>query len=380
MDKVFSVAEVPVNPKVLEWARRLRGFSEAEAAALLEISETELREYETGRTAPLVGLLRRMSARYRINFASLLMPEPLPAEERLTDHRQRPGTRRLSVDTLVAIEEVQEALDAFDDLREAEADLVPALRIGSAKLTDEPEEVAARERRRFGVSLDDQRDWRGVGDARRAWRLRIEDRGIFTYMIPMPPDEISGFSIMRPQVAAICVNDRESTEGAKIFTFFHEYCHLLLRQTGISDENNRNRVERFCNQFAGAFLIPRAGLIAAVGGDDSSRDFSDAQIRTLAARFRVSNRAMAMRLEETKLAPKGFYARRTKPWDVPVDRPPIAPDSKLSYVTLRKKRLGTLHTRTVLRAVRHRVINSFDASELLGLAPTTISKLQAPDK
>jgi len=59
-------------------------------------------------------------------------------------------------------------------------------------------------------------------------------------------------------------NDRESTEGAKIFTFLHEYCHLLLRRTGISDEQNGNRIEKFCNQFAASCLIPQAQLAAVV--------------------------------------------------------------------------------------------------------------------
>jgi Zn-dependent peptidase ImmA (M78 family) len=322
-----------------------------------------------------------MSEKYRINFASLLMPAPLPAEERLTDHRiRRAGQRRLSIDSLVAIEEVRDALDAFEDLAASAPAVMPTLSIGTAELTDDPEEVAARERKRLGVSLEEQRSWRNAGDARRGWRQRIEDRGIFTYMIPMPPDEISGFSILRSKLGAICVNDRETTEGAKIFTLFHEYCHLLLRKTGISDENSRNRVERFCNQFAAAFLIPRAGLADAIGREPTPRDFSDADIRTLAARFRVSNRAIALRLEETRLAPKGFYARRTAPWDVPTARRPQSPDSKPSYVVLRIKRLGRLHTATVVRAYKRKAINSFDASDLLGLAPTTLTKLQAAIK
>src|SRR5258708_22518546 len=104
-------------------------------------------------------------------------------------------------------------------------------------------------------------------------------------MIPMPPDELSGFSISRDGLAAICVNDREPTEGAKIFTLFHEYCHLLLRKTGISDENSRNKVERFCNQFAASFLIPMSALTNAVGGIETPFEFPDADVKGFATRF-----------------------------------------------------------------------------------------------
>jgi len=110
-------------------------------------------------------------------------------------------------------------------------------------------------------------------------------------MIPMPPEELSGFSMFRDGFAAICVNDREATEGRKVFTFFHEYCHLLLRQTGISDENNSDRVERFCNEFAASFLIPRSALSDAANVQAPCH-FSDANVKRLAAHFRVSNAAI----------------------------------------------------------------------------------------
>ena len=78
---------------------------------------------------------------------------------------------------------------------------------------------------------------------------------------------------------------------------------LLLRNTGISDENDTDEVERFCNQFAASFLIPKNSLLDAVQNVTTPYDFSDSDVRRLATRFKVSNRAMAFRLEETGLAP-----------------------------------------------------------------------------
>ena len=87
------MAEVPVNGKVLKWARDLRGLTINEAAQLLGISSTELSAYESGDKKPLVGFLRDMSAKYQINFTSLLMPEPLPPRKLPTDHRRRSGKK-----------------------------------------------------------------------------------------------------------------------------------------------------------------------------------------------------------------------------------------------------------------------------------------------
>lgn len=370
--------EVPVNGKVLEWARKIRGLEIEKAAELLGIQADELREYESGAKKPLVGFLRNMSAKYQVNFTSLLMPEPLPIQKPPTDHRARFGRHPLSMDTLIAIEDVNEALDAFEDIANEAPRIVPKLNIGTAHLEDDPETVARQERRRFGVSVDEQRTWRNLAEARRRWRERIEDHGVFTYMIAMPPEELSGFSILRDDLAALCINDRESTEGAKVFTLFHEYSHLLLRKTGISDENNSNQVEQFCNGFAASFLIPRNPLIAAIGDIKTPYEFSDAEVKRLATRFRVSNRAMALRLEKTGLAPQGFYSRRTEPWDVPSEIPHSLPErGHPSYIKIRIKQVGRLHARTVLQAVERRVINSFDASVLIGLKPTSLGKVQA---
>jgi len=375
------MAEVPVNGEVLRWAREIRGLTLGEAAEKLGISPSELYAYESGAKKPLVGFLRIMSAKYQINFTSLLMPEPLPIEKLPTDHRNRFGKKKLSLDTLAVIEEVREALEAFKDISTAKRSIVQKPKLGRATLKEDPEEVAARERKKFGVSLELQKSWKTQSKARIEWRKQIEQRGIFTYMIALPLDELSGFSLFRDDLAAICVNDREFTEGAKIFTLFHEYCHLLLRKTGISDENNKNQVERFCNQFAASFLIPKGHLANAVsaylGDIDTPYEFSDSDVKHLSKSFLISNRAMAMRLQETGLAPSGFYERRTAPWDVPSEPRPITSATQPSPVRMRIKRLGHLHTATVLAAVNKKAINSFDASQLIGLRPEVFPKIEA---
>lgn len=371
--------EVPVNGKVLEWARGIRGLELGAAADLLQIPADELRSYESGERKPMVGILRRISDKYQVNFTSLLMPEPLPPAQRPPDYRANASAKPLSMETLIAIEEVTEALDAFEDIAGESNRLIPKLRIGTATLNEDPEAVASQERKRFAVSIEDQKHWPGLDGARREWRKRIEERGVFTYMIPMG-GELSGFSFLRQDMAAICINDNEPNEGRKIFTLFHEYCHLLLRQTGISDEGESNQVERFCNEFAASFLIPKRALSEMTSHEgEHSIEYPEATVARLATRFRVSNRAMALRLEKLRFAPKGFYARLTAAWEAskePEPEPPAKAGTP-NYITLRLKRIGKLHARTILEAVDRHAMNSFDASELIGINPSSFPKLRA---
>jgi Zn-dependent peptidase ImmA (M78 family) len=381
------MAEVPVNGQVLRWARDIRGLSVTNAAELLEISSDELMAYESGEKKPLVGLLRKISARYQINFTSLLMPEPLPPRRLPTDHRRRHNKKHLSIDTLVAIEDVTEALEIFRDISAAKRSVIPKLKIGRANLREDPEEVAARERQKFGVSYEMQKSWRNHRKARIEWRKKIEERGIFTYMIALPIDELSGFSILHDRLAAICINDNEPTEGAKTFTLLHEYCHLLLRKAGISDQNDSNSVERFCNRFAASFLIPRSLLIASISaslGDITFPcEFSYSDVSRLSRAFLVSNSAIALRLEETQLAPRGFYGKKKALWDIAAQAPRPVPVQgqppsalRISQVRIRLKRVGRLHASTVLEAVKRKAINSFDASELIGMRPEYFRKFE----
>ena len=377
-----EMPEIPVNGEVLKWARAIRGLTIDKAAEMLKISPEELRTYEAGLKKPLVGFLRLMAQKYRVNFASLLMPEPLPIPELPADFRSSSDARPLTMKARLAIEEVEEWLDAFEDIADEHGSLVPAIEIGSASLNDDPIRLAERERKRFGISFEEQREWENTSRARNRWRNKIEERGVFTYMIRMEMEELSGFSILHDQLGAICVNDNEPTEGRKIFTLFHEYCHLLLRKAGISDENDSNGIEAFCNTFAGSFLVPENALRGVIGSEFRNlkvpHEFSSDQVRLLSRIFHVSNRAMAVRIEQTGLAEAGFYRRRTAPWDMPKAVPKLSKDKKkkISQIKVRLKLLGKLHAATVLEALEHRAVNPSDASEMIGLRPASFDKLK----
>jgi hypothetical protein len=86
-----------------------------------------------------------------------------------------------------------------------------------------------------------------------------------------------------------------------------------------------------------------------------------------------------LRLEKTGLAPRGFYTRRTAPWDIPKPRikKVMAKGTGPSPIRMRLKRIGHLHAGTVIQAVERHAINSFDAAELMGMRYGSFGKLKA---
>jgi hypothetical protein len=86
---------------------------------------------------------------------------------------------------------------------------------------------------------------------------------------------------------------------------------------------------------------------------------------------------MALRLEKLRLAPKGFYDKHSRVWDMPVATRQPSASQQPSPIKIRIKQIGKLHAATVLGAVRRGAINSFDASQLIGLQPSTFPKIEA---
>jgi Zn-dependent peptidase ImmA (M78 family) len=366
-DATSELALISVNPDVLKWARQERGLSRADAAQRLRIPEHELLGYESG-SKPSLSMLRRMSERYPINFVSLLLPEPPSPQKKLTDFRA-PSTRRsggLHRDTLVAIQDVQDAIEAFAELHQEDSDAIQLPRVDEILKGQSAEDAARIQRAKFGLSFDEQRKFSPAG-ARDEWRRRLEARGILVYIKPMPRDDCRGFSILKHGLAAICVNDREENAGAESFTLFHEYCHLLLRKTGISDESNKNQIERYCNRFAAAFLIPLVELRLSLKSPTKPFDYDDTTVKRLASRFKVSNRAMAYRLEQANLAPKGYYESHTSAWDVPSPRKVDAQIKGMTAVERSAKEFGRTHTRFVLGALKRGLLSKADAHGLLNV-------------
>lgn len=379
---VITVAEINVNGDVLKWARTEREHDRTAAADLLGIPEQELAEHESGTKKPTVSVLRHMAAKYEINFVSLLLPAPPAPVPRLHDFRTlaQGVASALTHETAVAIQDVRDALEAFAELREADPLAVPLPRLDTVRPRESPEDLAARQRKRFAVTIEDQQRWWTHSFARDEWRRKIEALGVFVYLKPMDLNDCRGFSMMHEGLAAICINDCEETAGAETFTLWHEYCHLLRRAAGISDENRYNPTERYCNLFAASFLIPKTKLREILNSPTKPANYPDTVVRRLANCFKVSNRAMALRLEYTGLAPRGFYSARTAAWDKP--KPPRQPRPTImvkgpTAVGRAARVLGGHHTRTVLKAYKSGLLTGADAHYMLDVPIPSFGRLGA---
>jgi Zn-dependent peptidase ImmA (M78 family) len=312
-----NAIEAAVKPAVLKWARESSGSSVEEAARHAQVSASTFAQWEKAESSLRLGQLRALADYFRRPLAALLLPEPPPEPALPTDFRKLPGrSGQFERRTRLAIRRAMRLQGLAHDLTQAlKHDATPL--IGRAQRTHDPEALAGRERQRLDISIDAQFSWKNPWQALRAWRAAAESRNLLVFQLPMPVKDVRGFSLGEAAPVAIVVSSSDAVQ-ARIFTLFHEYAHLLLRESGICVPEPAllatgpvAAVEQWCNRFAGALLVPGPALASLLGASAplrSERDLVEAAEEG-ARRFRVSRLVVLRRLLDCGFASKTHFHR-----------------------------------------------------------------------
>ena len=367
---------VDVNPAVLRWARETGGYSAEEAGDRVADPQT-LEAWESGKDRPTWTSLVKLAKLYKRPVAALLLPLP-PGEPPLPpDFRTLPaGDMKLSPSTRLAIRTARWLAGKAAGL-EAQLDRTSRFEGPKARLSTAPERVAETCRELLGIPLAEQIEWQSSYQAFRLWRAAVEAQNVLVFQAGMPVAEVRGFSLFESGKAVIVLNQTDAV-NARIFTLFHEFCHLLLAEPGIClpEEGNvadARKPETFCNRFAAALLIPAVDL------QDQLRSGVQAEsaLAALARRYRVSRAVVLGRMRAveaiseheylaaiSRLSSKAVAPRRTaRGGPSPVDR--VVRERGRAFVSL------------VVEAMSRDVITANDASAFLGIKLKHIEKAAA---
>lgn len=362
------------NPAVLVWARERWGLDVREAAAALGIEEERLERIEGGDEAAELSLLDQMTKVYRLAFTNFVLREPPRTLADPEDFRTVRGKApRYSTEMRQAITLTHVDQDAATELAlDLKRPVAPDLE--RATPAQDVEELATRQRALLGVADDAQRDWKDFRAAVWQWRVRIERLGILVFLRKVPREDCRGFSSWPDGLMPAIVVNRNEEPQAQVFTLLHEYAHLLLRQPGLCDQNDLDdqaRVERFCNRFAAAALMPRGTVRRLVEELDlpAGQDWEREDVGKLARALKVSRPAAMLRVEELGIAARGSYGQLGYERDDDTWRPERkgGGGSSAPYVRQHLNRLGTSYVQLVFDALEARLIDDTDADLHLDL-------------
>lgn len=343
-------------------------------------SEEFIRELEAGERKLRLRQLETLANFYKRPLAAFFLSKPPVEPPPPNDHRTFPkGERKeeFSEDTLLAIRKAQLLQDSATELAvDLGYEIKP--RIGKASVSSDPEVIEAlalKERERLGVTIAEQSRWEKNYGALNEWKKRIENLGILVFQMSMPPKETRGFSLAGKGIPAIVLNNsKKEHPNARIFSLFHEYAHLLLEEGSICDMKHRNRfpVEKFCNHFAGSFLVPRKALLKyELVNTHSSSEWLQEDIEELAAHFKVSWETILRRLLILGRTTEEFYQKKRHQWhkewkeleNIKGKKQGRGPASPIKCFSEN----GAPFVSFVLEAYREEKISSTDVADYLGV-------------
>jgi Zn-dependent peptidase ImmA (M78 family)/DNA-binding XRE family transcriptional regulator len=383
---------VAFNPKVFEWARVSAGLEPEVAARSIGIVPASLIAIERGEKEPSRTTLSNMAKVYRRSLLTFYLPVPPRKGDRGEDFRTVVADRTVEADADVdaLVRDLRARQSLVRAVLEDDEDVQPVAFVGSASMNDGVQALTKSLEQMLGVTRAQYRAQRDAESAFAFLRERVEHAGVFVLLIgnlgshhsAIPVEAFRGFAIADPIAPFIVINDGDS-KAAWSFTLLHELVHLWLGTTGVSGGGSpEKKIERFCNDVAGEFLLPQADVQAI---DVSGLDL-DAQIDVITEhsnRWRVSRQMVAyglfkagrITLETWRVLEAGIRERWVAERRREKDR---AKDSDgPSYYVVRRHRLGHAMLDFARRYTDAGALSPSKAAKVLGVKPRSVYPLLA---
>lgn len=299
--------EALVTPRLLTWARERAGLPVEVMAKRAGTTPKKAELWEEGEARPTFRQAARWATVTHVPLGYLFLPTP--PEERLPipDLRTVRGSVGPSenADFMDELRTVQFKADWYREYRKKRGGTALGF-VGRFRNNYATDAIARDMRDVLGVGADARAATRNWEEFLAVLTERAESAGIWVMRSgvvgnntsrPLSVEAFRGFAISDPLIPLVFVNARDA-RAAQIFTLAHEFAHLWLGKSGISDAlsepmdaRNAKGVESLCNAVAAEFLAPK---------EDFRREWAKADdlasnAARLSARFRVSRIVIAIR-------------------------------------------------------------------------------------
>jgi Zn-dependent peptidase ImmA (M78 family) len=378
---------IPVNPKILQWARQTAGYNRIEDVVneinRKRITVEVIEAWEEGKSSPSYEQLERLAYEiYKRPLALFFFPEPPEEEAPKQSFRTLPQEEidLMEPNLLYLIRRaraMQENLrELFNGINPATKKLCVDIKIGSS---DSVSNVAIAVRKYLNVGLSKQYALKTNEEALRYWRALLEEHGIFIFKDAFKEEECSGFCLYDKIFPIIYLNNSQP-KIRQIFTLFHELAHLLFRTGGVDFRHNdfvqklrgeNKRIEVFCNKFAGEFLVPTADIKPQI----QKKKIDDNLLSQLAKKFSVSREVILRKCLDLGYVTKTFYETKVEEWEKErMGRG--SSESQGNYYLTRGAYLSSYYVENAFRKFYQGAISKSQLADYFGIKEANVSKFE----
>lgn len=364
-----------INADVLKWARETRRIPIEVAASAIGVAPEELGECEGGRSQLTMAQLRLAANKYRRPLAVFYSPDVPKEPSGLPDFRRLHGTEAepMSAQLLYEIRCARHRRDTAIRLARDSTSYSWNF-VGSVRQITDAEGMARELRSIIGLREMPTRRPATKYEAFNRWRAAVESTGVLVFLATrIEVSEMRGFAIAETPFPVIGLN-RKDDPKPRSFSLLHEFCHILMGRSGISDMEDRATTDEvaaqevFCNAVAASALVPaddllRLTTVAGHRGDEWAED----DLRDIANHFMVSKEVVLRRFLTLGLTTQRFYQHMRDDWRRRPPPPPPASAPRESIPDKVMRTQGAPYVRLILDALHGDRITAADVSDLLDM-------------
>jgi Zn-dependent peptidase ImmA (M78 family)/DNA-binding XRE family transcriptional regulator len=344
--------EFTLSPAVLKALRETSGYSVEEIAKKLRVSIEKVIEVEGGKSNFTLTQIKKLADIYKRPLAAFFS-DSISELPKLVDYRIN-RDKKLSPQVYLAQRKAQYLIEKIKELSEKRS-----------KIPFFPRELDANElAKEFRKSLNiEVVKYKDPEEILSYYKKILEDELIILIIeYPLKAEDVRAFSIYS-DISVIVLNEGDKP-SIKLFSLFHEICHLLKNNAGICSleiEQQDQGIEFFCNRFAAEFLVPSDDFINEV---EKLKPIDEVAINQLTAMYGVSKQVIMIRLLWSGYIDKQNYEEFKRGFETGKKEKKFG---RRNWDKIFLNRIGTLSLLEVKKAYHDGKITFYEASSALDL-------------
>lgn len=382
------MAKMKINPAIINWAIDRLEMLPEQLAQKVHVKPEKIKQWMSGKDYPTFNQLRMLAKSLYIPVGYFFLKQPPQIKPAIADFRTLPNTQKgkFSIDLQSVLEDALRKRDWYRQWRMQQG-AEPLPFVGKFKPGEDIQKVVQMIKIVLKIkdySAEGTNSW---SDHLKKLVNRGEKAGVLVFMRgvvgsnnkrTLSVEEFRGFTIVDRFAPIIFINAQDSIAG-RIFTFVHEFAHLLTGTSGVSNPEitpdafteNQEEIETFCNKVAAEFLLP-ARMMQSFWND---RNDTIQNIEMLAQTFKVSNfvalyRSYHLHFIDYKAFNESYRILEQK---VKVEKDKSSGgDFYRTFLNRNSRRF----VQELFLAVSEEQTGYMEASRLLSVKPSTLDKLK----